>query len=105
MNSNFDTHKNQLWLYDTYNFPKEFFAMFCHLAVLIKLCGRQGKRSKVYAKQKGFKNFFILPTFAFQNLRQLFDKYAVVRTEHDALVKSTTKIFFKFSGLLRKSKL
>ena len=28
----------------------------------------------------------------FLNLRRLFDKYAV-RTEHDALVKSTTKIF------------
>ena len=33
------------------------------------------------------------------NIRQLFDKYAVVRTEHDALVKSMTKIF-KFCGLL-----
>jgi hypothetical protein len=28
-------------------------AMFCRLAVL-----RQGKRPKVHAKQKGFKNFF-----------------------------------------------
>ena len=27
------------------------------------------------------------------------------RTEHDVLVKSTTKIFFKFSGLLRIPKL
>ena len=37
-------------------------AMFCHLAVLIYLCGeltqRQGKRPNVYAKQKEFKNFF-----------------------------------------------
>ena len=34
--------------------------MFCHLAVLIQLCGeRQGKRPKVHSKQKGFKNFFI----------------------------------------------
>ena len=31
-----------------------------------------------------------------KNLRQLFDKYAVARTEHDALVKSTTKIFSNF---------
>ena len=36
--------------------------MFCHLAVLIQLCGehlqRRGKGPKVHAKQKGFKNFF-----------------------------------------------
>ena len=32
-------------------------AMFCHLAVLLYL-QRQGKRPKVHAKQKGFKNFF-----------------------------------------------
>ena len=31
-----------------------------------------------------------------KNLRQLFDKYAVARTVHDALVKSTTKIFSNF---------
>ena len=37
-----------------------------------------------------------MSTFVFKNLRQLFDKYAVARTEHDALVKSMTKIFFKF---------
>ena len=36
-----------------------------------------------------------------ENLRRLFDKLAVAPTEHDALVKSTTKIFFKFCGLLR----
>ena len=34
-----------------------------------------------------------------------FDKYAVAGIEHDALVKSTTKIFFKFCGLLRKPEL
>ena len=34
-------------------------AMFCHLGVLIYLCG--GKRPKVvYAKQKGSKNFFTM---------------------------------------------
>ena len=44
-------------------------------------------------------------TFVFKNLRRLFDKYAVARIEHDTLVKSTTKIFFKFRGLLRKPKL
>ena len=34
-------------------------AMSCHLPVLIYLCGeRQGKRPKVYAKEKGSKNFF-----------------------------------------------
>ena len=37
-----------------------------------------------------------LSTFILKNLRQLFDKYAVARTEHDALVKSTTKIFSNF---------
>ena len=37
-----------------------------------------------------------MTTFVFKNLRQLFDKYAVARTEHDALVKSTTKIFSNF---------
>ena len=31
-----------------------------------------------------------------KNLRRLFDKYDVARTEHDALVKSTTKIFSNF---------
>ena len=46
--------------------------------------------------------FYNLTTFVLKNLRQLFDKYAVARTEHDALVKSTTKIF---CGLLRKPKL
>ena len=35
-------------------------------------------------------------TFVFKNLRQLFDKYDVARTEHDAFVKSTTKIFSNF---------
>ena len=33
-----------------------------------------------------------MSTFVFKNLRRLFDKYAVARTEHD--VKSTTKIIF-----------
>ena len=37
-----------------------------------------------------------LTTFVLKNLRQLFDKYAVVRTEHDALVKIMTKIFSNF---------
>ena len=40
-----------------------------------------------------------------KNLRRLFDMYAVARTEHDTLVKSTTKILLKFRGLLRKHKL
>ena len=31
-----------------------------------------------------------------KNLRLLFDKYAVARTEHDTLVKSKTKIFSNF---------
>ena len=34
-----------------------------------------------------------------------FDKYAVARTEHEALVKGMMKIFFKFCGLLKKPKL
>ena len=33
--------------------------------------------------------------FVLKNLCQLFDKYAVVRTEHDDLVKSMAKIFFQ----------
>ena len=37
-----------------------------------------------------------MSTFVFKNLRRLFDKYAVARTKHDALVKSTTKIFSNF---------
>ena len=37
-----------------------------------------------------------LVTFVFKNLPRLFDKYAVARTEHDALVKSTTKSFSNF---------
>ena len=37
-----------------------------------------------------------LSTFVLKNLRRLFDKYAVARTEHDALVKSTTKIISNF---------
>ena len=37
-----------------------------------------------------------LTTFVLKNLHQLFDKYAVAPTEHDALVKSTTKIFSNF---------
>ena len=31
-----------------------------------------------------------------KNLRRLFGQYTVARTEHDALVKSTTKIFSNF---------
>ena len=34
--------------------------------------------------------------FVLKNLCQLFDKYVVARTEHDALVKSTTKILSNF---------
>ena len=37
-----------------------------------------------------------LTTFVLKNLRRLFDKYAVARTEHNALVKSTTNIFSNF---------
>ena len=37
-----------------------------------------------------------MTTFVLKNLRQLFDNHAVVRTEHDALVKNTTKIFSNF---------
>ena len=39
-----------------------------------------------------------LTTFVLKNLRQLFDKYAVARTEHDALVKNKTKIFLNFAA-------
>ena len=34
-----------------------------------------------------------MSTFFKRNLRRRFDKYAVARTEHDALAKSMTKIF------------
>ena len=37
-----------------------------------------------------------MTTFVLKNLRWLFDKYAAVRTEHDELVKSRTKIFSNF---------
>ena len=37
-----------------------------------------------------------LTTFVLKNLSRLFDKYPVVCTEHDALVKCTTKIFTNF---------
>ena len=37
-----------------------------------------------------------MTTFVLKNLRQLFDKYAVASTEHDALVKHATKIFSNF---------
>ena len=37
-----------------------------------------------------------MSTFVLKNLRWLFDKYAVAHTEHDDLVKSTTKIFSNF---------
>ena len=40
--------------------------------------------------------WYNLTTFVLKNLRQLFDKYTVTRTEHDALVKSTMKIFSNF---------
>ena len=35
-----------------------------------------------------------MTTFVFKNLCRLFDKYAVVRIEHVALVKSMTKILW-----------
>ena len=37
-----------------------------------------------------------MTTFVLKNLCQLFDKYAVARTEHEILVKSTTKTFSNF---------
>ena len=37
-----------------------------------------------------------MSTSFLKNLRRLFDKYAIASTEHDALVKSTTKIFSNF---------
>ena len=40
--------------------------------------------------------WYDLTTFVLKNLRQFFAKYAVVRTEHYAHVKSTTKIFSNF---------
>ena len=38
-------------------------------------------------------------------LKNLIDKYAAACTEHDAFVKSMTKIVFKLCGLLRKPNL
>ena len=37
-----------------------------------------------------------MSTFVLKNLHRLFDKYAVVHTEQDPLVKSTMKIFSNF---------
>ena len=39
-----------------------------------------------------------------KNLRQLFDKYAVAQTEHNALFKSTTKIFSNFVAFSENQK-
>ena len=36
------------------------------------------------------------PHLFWKSLHQLFDKYTAARTEHDALVKSSTKIFSNF---------
>ena len=71
---------------------------------------QRNQRNRAQQPSKGFpfwvkiKNEFIwgkvciirLVHIFFLNLRGLFDKYAVVRTEQDALVKSTTKIFSNF---------
>ena len=35
-----------------------------------------------------------LYSFVFKNLRRFFDKYSVGHTEHDTVVKSTTKILW-----------
>ena len=37
-----------------------------------------------------------LTTFVLKNLRQLFDKWAIARTEHGSLIKSMTKILSNF---------
>ena len=47
----------------------------------------------ILKKRLVLKFVYDLTTFVLKNLRQLFDKYAFARTEHDALVKSTTNIF------------
>jgi hypothetical protein len=44
-----------------------------------------------------------LTTFVLKNFCRLFDKYAVAHTEHDALVKSTTKIFSNFVAFSEKN--
>ena len=49
--------------------------------------------------------WYDLSTFLKKNLRQLFDKYAVAHTEHDALVKNTMKIFSNFVASSEKTKL
>ena len=46
-----------------------------------------------------------MSTFVFKNLRWLFDKYAVVRTKHDPLVKSIKKISSNFVAFSEKPKL
>ena len=63
----------------------------------VTLWPRMGKK-RTYIIQKYIKVCikYDLFTFILKNLRRLFDKYAVARTEHDALVKSTTKIFSNF---------
>ena len=38
-----------------------------------------------------------------KNLRRLFDKYAVARTENDTLVKSMTNIFFQILWPFQKT--
>ena len=64
---------------------------------------RNWKMLKSGNLEKSEKN--ILRAFAWtraKNLRRLLDKYAVARTEHDALVKSTTKIFSNFVAFSEK---
>jgi hypothetical protein len=48
-------------------------------------------------------NLVLFVHIVVKNLRQLFDKYSVPRTEHD--VQKYDEDFFKFCGLLRKPKL
>ena len=50
----------------------------------------------ILKKRLVLKFVYDLTTFVLKNLRRLFDKYSVASTEHDALVKSMTKIYSFF---------
>ena len=56
------------------------------------------KKSKQPLKKIPILKFvwYDLSTFVLKNLHWLFDNYAIARTEHDAFVKSATKIFSNF---------
>ena len=77
-----------------FNFQKHFTAKITLISMLKKTFWML--KCKVDMTYFTFVKFvsYGLSTFVSKNLRGLFDKYAVAGIEHEALVKSTTNIFF-----------